>query len=154
MFNVSITKEFSWDMAHILAEHEGLCSNLHGHTYKMQVEISSKEDIHSNSKSKTDIGMITDFSNIKKIVKQTIVDRFDHSFVFWINSTDLSEQEISKILIKNNKKIITLDFRSTVEELALYFAKLLQNEFLKSNLKLVKLKLWETPTSYSTIICS
>ncbi len=37
-----IAKEFSFDMAHMLDGHDGKCQNLHGHTYKLQVEVAGE----------------------------------------------------------------------------------------------------------------
>ena len=37
-----IAKEFNFDMAHMLDGHDGKCKNLHGHTYKLQVECSRR----------------------------------------------------------------------------------------------------------------
>ena len=72
MFKIS--KEFSFDMAHLLDGHDGKCQNLHGHTYKLQVEISG--DLYESGAKKA---MVIDFSDLKSIVKKTILD--PHLFI-------------------------------------------------------------------------
>jgi len=73
---ITVTKEFSFDCAHMLTGHEGPCKNLHGHTYKLQVEVTSYSGVQEEGPSK---GMIVDFKDLKQIVKELIVDKLDHS---------------------------------------------------------------------------
>ena len=67
-----IAKQFSFDAAHVLPDHPGKCSRLHGHTYKLEVMLEG--DIQAN-------GMVFDFFELKQIVKAKILDRLDHSFL-------------------------------------------------------------------------
>ena len=71
MEQITITKEFTWDMAHMLAGHLGLCKNLHGHTYKMHVKVCSKEDSVCERQD-----MVMDFKDLKEIIKEKIIDSF------------------------------------------------------------------------------
>ena len=150
MGKVSITKEFSWNMAHLLAEHEGLCKNLHGHTYKMQIEVTRKEEdvIMSHASSE---GMVLDFKDLKQLVNVKIVEPLDHAFMYWINSPDIVEHEIAKILIKNGRKVAKVNYRTTAEEMAIDFFSILAKELLVINIELKCVKVRETPTSFAEV---
>lgn len=150
MGKVSITKEFSWDMAHILAGHEGLCKNLHGHTYKMQIEVTRKSEdvIMSEINCK---GMVIDFKDLKQLVKDKIVEPLDHAFMYWVNSPEQLEHEIAEILIKNERKVARVNYRPTAEEMAMDFFTTLTKELLLLNLELRAVKVWETPTSFAEV---
>src|SRR5437868_1916429 len=54
-----IAKDFRWEMAHRLPEHEGGCRNVHGHSYRMWVEISGEPQAN---------GMVLDYFEISAIV--------------------------------------------------------------------------------------
>ena len=72
---LSITKQFEFEAAHFLPNHEGNCKRHHGHGYKLEIEISGKQDIKDFSPS---LGMIMDFGDLSKIVKENIIDVLDH----------------------------------------------------------------------------
>ena len=150
MGKVSITKEFSWDMAHLLAGHEGLCRNLHGHTYKMQIEVTRKTEDVINSEINCK-GMVIDFKDLKQLVVDKIVEPLDHAFMYWVNSTEPLEHEIAEILIKNNRKVAKVNYRPTAEEMAMSFFSILTKELMPLNLKLKAVKVWETPTSFAEV---
>ena len=77
---VTVTKEVTFDCAHMLDGHEGLCRNLHGHTYKVQVTARrSGGFLISKGPAK---GMVLDFSALKGIMQAHIVEPFDHAFVY------------------------------------------------------------------------
>ncbi|MCX7821047.1 MAG: 6-carboxytetrahydropterin synthase QueD [Brevinematales bacterium] len=68
-----ISKEFKFDSAHQLVEYNGKCENLHGHTYKLRVTLKGEVDEKS--------GMIIDFTILKKIVNENIIERLDHTYL-------------------------------------------------------------------------
>ncbi len=70
---LTVTKEFTFDAAHFLRNYEGPCANMHGHTYKLQVTVTS----HSLDKC----GMLVDFAVLKKSVESHIVSQFDHRVI-------------------------------------------------------------------------
>ena len=107
---MNLTCEFTFDAAHKLEGYEGKCSNLHGHTYKLQVTVSGK--VKEN-------GMIIDFLELDRIVKEQALNYLDHSY--------LNEK------IKN----------PTAENIIIWIWKKLEK-----HLRLEELNLWETPTSF------
>ena len=68
---MKISKEFRWEMGHRLPLHDGLCKNVHGHSYKLLIEISG--EVNKN-------GMIIDFFDLSNII-QPLLDKFDHAFM-------------------------------------------------------------------------
>jgi 6-pyruvoyltetrahydropterin/6-carboxytetrahydropterin synthase len=150
MRKVTVVKEFTWDMAHMLAGHEGLCKNLHGHTYRMQVEVSRLDGdlVVENGNSQ---GMVVDFKILKDLVKGKIIKPLDHAFMYWKESTDEVEHEIARLLKKNGKKVVEVSYRPTAEEMALNFFDELSKEMEACSLELCSIKIWETPTSFAEV---
>ncbi|EIJ67340.1 6-carboxytetrahydropterin synthase QueD [Pasteurella bettyae] len=136
MFKVS--KEFSFDMAHILDGHDGKCQNLHGHTYKLQVEVSG--NLHAEGAKK---GMVIDFSDVKEIVKAFILDPMDHAFIYDINSE--RETKIANLLVELKSKTFGIPVRTTAEEMSRFIFNRLKHEV---GLPVSAIRLWETPTSF------
>lgn len=138
---IRITKEFKFEMAHALSGHDGPCRHIHGHSYELYVTIKGKplQDSHSPKD-----GMVMDFGDLKKIVKSTIVDRFDHALV--LNSKH--RERFCKTEEELFEKIIWVDFQPSSENLLVYFAQTLQ-PLLPEGVKLHSLKLRETVTSYA-----
>lgn len=134
MFRVS--KEFSFDMAHILDGHDGKCQNLHGHTYKLQVEISG--ELYRQGPKK---GMVMDFTDLKNIVRKLILDPMDHAFIYDTNSE--REGRIAALLNELNSKTFGIPTRTTAEEIARFMF-----NRLKPELPLSAVRLWETSTSF------
>jgi 6-pyruvoyltetrahydropterin/6-carboxytetrahydropterin synthase len=138
---IRVTKEFIMEMGHALWGYDGKCKNIHGHTYRLLVTISGLP--LNDNKSPKD-GMVIDFTVLKSIVNKTIIDEFDHSLVLNANSPH------SELI--NNKmgfeKIILVPYQPTCENLLIDFTSRI-NKVLPENVKLFKLKLSETITSYA-----
>lgn len=132
-----IAKEFSFDMAHMLDGHDGKCKNLHGHTYTLQVEIAG--ELHTDgAKSR----MVMDYSDLKAVVKQHILDKMDHAFIY--DSTSEKECKVATLLQSLDSKTFGIPARTTAEQMAKYIFDTLTTEGLPVSL----IRLWETPTSY------
>ena len=128
-------------MAHALHNYDGLCRNIHGHTYNMEVTLLG-EIRHEQGHPKD--GMVIDFGVLKKLVKNKIVNVYDHALV--VNS--LFANEHVEALKKATERLIVVDFQPTSENMCVYFAELLQQE-LPSNVSLFSIRLYETATSYA-----
>ena len=68
---VSIAKDFWWEMSHRLPFHDGPCRNVHGHTYKLRLELTGTPD---------ETGILLDYYHIQEVV-QPVLALFDHSFL-------------------------------------------------------------------------
>ena len=136
---VRITKEFQFEMAHALLGYDGPCKNIHGHSYKLDVTV--KGGVKEGT-SDSDEGMVIDFGVIKDIVKELIVDQFDHSLV-------LNEKmNIDKSQYEFMNKLIIVPFQPTCELLLGHYAELIKSK-LPTHIQLYSLMLRETPTSYA-----
>lgn len=141
MNNVRITKEFVFDMAHALHNYDGLCRNIHGHTYRLCVTLLGKPiDDPNNVK----LGMVMDFGELKRIVKEPLVEKFDHALV--LNTTHNLAQRLEGI--QDYNKIIELPFQPTCENLIIHFAQEIIKR-LPQEVRLHSLRLYETPTSFA-----
>ena len=78
MSKIRVTKCFVFEMGHALHNYEGLCRNIHGHSYKLEVTVIGQP---VSDPKQNDYGMVIDFSSFKRIVNNAIVDKFDHSIV-------------------------------------------------------------------------
>ena len=138
---IRITKIFKFETAHSLPGYDGLCKNIHGHSYELQVTVAGypKEDI---SHPKT--GMVMDFGDLKKIVRNTIVDKFDHSLVLRSDVPESLVKELKKLY----EKIILVDYQPTSELMLADFAEKIKSQ-LPENVELKHLLLRETVTSYA-----
>ena len=129
----TVTKTVKFDAAHVLTNHQGLCKNLHGHTYRVDVSVAQAEDDGRD--------MVIDFKDLKTIANEVICDRFDHAFIY--NTESAGEKEIAAVVEKNGMRTVAIPFRSTAENLA----KMFYNE-LKSRVPgLFAVKVWETADS-------
>lgn len=141
MPKVRVTKKFDFEMAHALYEYDGLCRNIHGHTYKLEVTLLGA--IRQEAKHPKD-GMVMDFSKLKKLVNEKIINVFDHAIL--VNSM-MPEANI-KAIQTTTDRLITVDFQPTSENMVVYFANIIQNE-LPEHVQLYSIRLYETATSYA-----
>lgn len=142
MSNIRITKQFSFETGHALYGYDGKCKNVHGHSYKLSVTVIGTP-IQDNTNVK--YGMVIDFGDLKKIVKEEIVNVFDHATVFNKNTPHV---ELANELKKRGHNVLLVDYQPTSEMMVIDFAKKIQQR-LPENIKLYALKLQETTTSYA-----
>ena len=136
---IRITKVFKFEMAHALYGYDGLCKNIHGHSYRLWVTI--RGEIKNEKEHKKD-GMVMDFDVMKKIIKPKIIEKYDHSLVLNANSPH-AEIDLSAF-----EKVFYLPFQPTSENLVNDFAKLIKSN-LPENVELLKVVLSETATSFA-----
>lgn len=142
MANIRITKQFSFETGHALYGYDGKCKNVHGHSYRLDVTVIG-QPISDTSNVK--FGMVIDFGDLKKIVKEEIVDVFDHATVFNKNTPHI---ELAKELEDRGHNVLLVNYQPTSEMMVIDFAEKIKNR-LPDNIKLHSLKLSETATSYA-----
>jgi 6-pyruvoyltetrahydropterin/6-carboxytetrahydropterin synthase len=133
-------------MAHALYGYDGPCKNIHGHTYHLSVTLLG-QPIQNSADVK--LGMVIDFSDLKKIVNEQILDTYDHALV--INKE--APYSKNELLFKEFEKVILVDYQPTCENLLLHYVQLIQAA-LPSVYTLVSVRLEETPTSYAEWLLS
>lgn len=129
-----IAKEFKWEMGHRLTFHEDKCKNLHGHSYKMMVEIEGKPDKN---------GMVLDYYIMKELF-DPVIDKLDHGFI--VLDTD---KELIDFLIKFDSKHVVVNFEPTAENLCIYFLDEIKNIKLPENIRKIKIRVFETENTYA-----
>ena len=127
----TVTKTVKFDAAHVLTDHQGLCRNLHGHTYRVDVSVSTEEDGD----------MVIDFKELKGVLSEVILDRFDHSFTY--NTGSAGESEIAAVVEKHGMRTVAIPFRSTAENLA----KMFFGDLKPRVAGLAAVRVWETADS-------
>ena len=125
--NKRICRTFHWDAAHnLVLPYDSKCVNIHGHTYLVAVTIEGQLDKN---------GMVLDFSLLKEWVETA---SFDHKYL---------NENIKSFKSKN----------PTAENLVEYLYDSLNNFDVRENLsiprdiKIVKIRVWETPTSFAEV---
>jgi len=141
MPKIRITKRFHFEMAHTLYKYDGLCRNIHGHSYYLEVTVAGeprREPGHPKD------GMVIDFGELKTLIKTIIVNVFDHALM--VNR--LVPEEQKENLQKVTTRFIVVDFQPTSENLVVYIASILQ-PLLPSGVTLFSIRLYETETSFA-----
>lgn len=115
---ITITKKFTFEAAHSLPFYDGACSKLHGHSYKLEVTVFSEDWVITEGNCQ---GMVMDLKELKRLVKENVIDMYDHS-----NLNDFFECP-------------------TAEIMAFVIATKIQS-ILPESVKLKEVKLWETET--------
>lgn len=142
MSNIRLTKSFSFETGHALYGYDGKCKNIHGHSYKLYVTVIG-EPISDSGNVK--YGMVIDFGDLKKIVKEEIVDVFDHATVFNKNTP---HYELALELKTRGHNVLLVDYQPTSEMMVIDFAQKIQR-LLPQHIQLHSLKLQETETSFA-----
>jgi 6-pyruvoyltetrahydropterin/6-carboxytetrahydropterin synthase len=142
MNKIRITKEFTFETGHALYGYDGKCRNVHGHSYHLSVTvigtpITQVPDVK--------LGMVMDFGDLKKIVKEEVVDPFDHATVFNKNTPHI---ELARELESRGHKIILANYQPTSENMVVDFAQRIKSR-LPGSISLHSLKLRETGTAFA-----
>ena len=122
-----LSTESSFDAAHFLTNYEGKCKNIHGHRWRVVLEISGEP------KS----GMLVDFGDLKKDLKDAC-DYFDHTFI--VEEGSLKEELFNML---NEEFILrVVPFRTTAENFSKYFYDLMNKKY-----HVESVSVYETPNN-------
>ena len=142
MNRIRITKHFDFETAHALYGYDGKCKNIHGHSYHLHVTVIGTP-IEDPDHPKN--GMVMDFGDLKRIVKEEIVVKFDHAVVLNSNSP---HRELAKTIGDHSHKIVLVPYQPTSEKMLFDFAERIGKR-IPENVTLHSLKLYETANSYA-----
>ena len=127
-----VTKHIEFCYGHRLLNYDGKCRHLHGHNGRVEVDITAdKLDAR---------GMVHDFSDIKKAIKNWIDETLDHRMLLH------KDDPILPVLRQRGELFYVMDENPTAENIA----KLIFNHARAKSLPVVEVRLWETPTSYAS----
>lgn len=142
MERIRITKEFTFETGHALYGYDGKCRNVHGHSYHLSVTVIGtpiREAGHIK------LGMVMDFGDLKRIVKEEVVDLFDHATVFNRNTPHV---DLARTLEREGHRVILADYQPTSENMVVDFAARIRAR-LPEGIELFSLRLRETGTAYA-----
>lgn len=131
----TLKSENSFDAAHFLAGYKGKCGNIHGHRWKVEIEIYS-ETLSDNLQTR---GMIVDFDSLKEDLKSE-VDYFDHCLIVEKNTL---KEKTREALLEEGIRLVEVDFRSTAENFSKYFYEVMK----KKGYNVKCATVYETPTN-------
>jgi 6-pyruvoyltetrahydropterin/6-carboxytetrahydropterin synthase len=130
-----IAREFHWEMGHRLPFHVSGCANIHGHSYKLWVEIEGQCDEN---------GMLMDYGDMKRMV-MPVIDEFDHCFL-----CDAADEVMLRFLDTTDFKYNIVPFTTTAENLVFYFLDRIWDLFsTHPRVSALRLRLQETDISYA-----
>jgi 6-pyruvoyltetrahydropterin/6-carboxytetrahydropterin synthase len=127
--------EHSFDSAHFLTGYKGKCGNIHGHRWRVEIEIQSQ----TLEKDGQLDGMVVDFGDLKKDVKD-MIDYYDHALIIQEGSM---RKETLNCIEQDGFKVIKVKFRSTAENFAEFFFK----EIKAKGYNVKRTTVYETPTN-------
>lgn len=142
---MQITRRLEFDAGHRIPDHKSQCRHLHGHRYALELTLSG--DIIRRDGDAAN-GMVMDFSEVKAIAKQHVVDRWDHAFLVWRGDTVVA----SFLAGMPEHKTVVLDAVPTAENLARIAFSILDPLYRDSygnHLHLERIRLYETPNCWA-----
>ena len=128
----SVTKRLDFCYGHRLLDYEGICRHPHGHNAVVEIEIQAETLDPRN--------MVTDFSDIKQVMKAWIDRELDHKMIL------RADDPLTQVLQEMGEPIFIVDSNPTVERIA----KLLFDVSREQGLPVTRITVWETPTSWAT----
>lgn len=145
-----ITRRLEFDAGHRIPDHRSQCRHLHGHRYVLEItlagDIISQDGLPEN-------GMVMDFSEVKALAKEHVVDVWDHAFLAWRKD----ELVVNFLDSLPGHKTVLLDVVPTAENLALAAFRILDTVYgdrFGNHLRLERVRLYETPNCWADALAS
>jgi 6-pyruvoyltetrahydropterin/6-carboxytetrahydropterin synthase len=141
---MQITTRLEFDAGHRIPNHKSQCRNLHGHRYALEITLSG--DIITKEISEN--GMIMDFSDVKRIARESLVDVWDHAFLVYVRDTEV----LNFLNSLPSHKTVIFPSVPTAENMAAEAFRILRNEYQDTygnHLKLERVRLYETPNNWA-----
>ena len=132
-----LKNEIQFDTAHYLSGYEGKCSNIHGHRYRLVVELAS-ERLQPSGQCR---GMVADFGDVKKEM-QRIAEQYDHKLLIEDNADGRAVAE-ALAKVPNQFAIVMVPYRPTAEEMS----RDIYQQMKTAGYPVYSVELYETPTN-------
>lgn len=145
---MQITRRLEFDAGHRIPNHRSQCRHLHGHRYAIEITLAG-EIIRTAGVSEE--GMVMDFSDVKAIAQQKLVDVWDHAFLVYAG--DKTVADFLRSL--PDHKTVELDCVPTAENLAAEAFRILDPAYRDTygnQLRLVQVRLYETPNNWADAV--
>ena len=127
----SVTKRIEFCYGHRLLDYDGICRHPHGHNAVAEIEVRTSALDSRN--------MVCDFSDIKRVVKGWIDRDLDHKMLL------RRDDPLVKALQQLGEPVYICESNPTAE----HIAKIIYQHAAGEGLPVVRVKLWETPTSFA-----
>ncbi len=140
-----ITRRLEFDAGHRIPNHNSQCRHLHGHRYAVEITLSG-QIIATEGVSEQ--GMVMDFSEVKTIAQETLVNHWDHAFLAYRGDVDV----VAFLATLPGHKTVVLDVVPTAENLAAVAFRLLDAAYVdrySNQLCLEQVRLYETPNNWA-----
>ncbi len=128
----SVTKRIEFCYGHRLLDYDGICRHPHGHNAVAEIE--------ARSEALDGRDMVCDFSDIKRIVKEWVDRELDHKMIL------RQDDPLVTALERLGEPVFLVGSNPTAE----HIARLLFDYARAEGLPVVRVTLWETPTSFAT----
>jgi 6-pyruvoyltetrahydropterin/6-carboxytetrahydropterin synthase len=145
-----ITRRLEFDAGHRIPDHQSQCRHLHGHRYAIEITLSG-EVIEKDGDAAN--GMVMDFSQVKTIAKEHLVDKWDHAFLAYAGDKAI----VDFLGSLPGHKTVVLDRVPTAENLARIAFRTLDavyRDTYGNHLRLNRVRLYETPNCWADAIRS
>lgn len=142
---MQITRRLEFDAGHRIPNHASQCRHLHGHRYAIEITLSG--DIIA-TEGLSEQGMVMDYSEVKRIAKEKLVDGWDHAFLVYRNDREVLDFLNS---LKDHKTVV-LDVPPTAENLAMLAFRRLDSAYRDiygNHLRLERVRIYETPNNWA-----
>jgi 6-pyruvoyltetrahydropterin/6-carboxytetrahydropterin synthase len=140
-----ITRRLEFDAGHRIPNHNSQCKHIHGHRYALEITLSGNI---IETEGVSEQGMVMDFSDVKRIAKERVVDCWDHAFLVYRGD----KLVLDFLQSLPNHKTVILDLVPTAENLAKVAFNLLNDAYRNSfgnQLQLARVRLYETPNNWA-----
>ncbi|WP_338925986.1 6-carboxytetrahydropterin synthase QueD [Mycetohabitans endofungorum] len=144
---LTITRKLAFDAGHRIPDHRSQCRNLHGHRYVLEITLQGEL---IDTEGAPDRGMVMDFADVKRLAMEHLVNVWDHAFIVY--EQDVMVRSFLDTLPEH--KTVVLDRIPTVENLAAKAFEILAHVYdahYGINLRLAKIRLYETPNCWADI---
>jgi 6-pyruvoyltetrahydropterin/6-carboxytetrahydropterin synthase len=141
---MQITRRLEFDAGHRIPNHSSQCKHLHGHRYAIEITLSGRI---ITTEGISEQGMVMDFSDVKRIAKEQVVDAWDHAFLVYRGDTAV----LDFLRTLPDHKTVVLEVIPTAENLAMVAFGLLDDAYQNiygNDLRLERVRLYETPNNW------
>ncbi len=137
----SVTRQLNFCAGHRLLEHEGKCRHLHGHEYRVEIEVTALVV----AKELDSVGRVVDFGVIKELVGGWLDDNFDHGTIY-----NIADNPLRNFLWAEKQKHYGMNKNPTAENIALEIHRAATGLLAAKGLRVVKVVVHETPNCSAT----
>lgn len=140
-----ITRRLEFDAGHRIPNHNSQCRHLHGHRYAIEITLSGQIIA---AEGVPEQGMVMDFSEVKTIAQETLVNQWDHAFLAYRGDAAV----VAFLTTLPGHKTVVLDVVPTAENLATVAFRLLDAAYVDryaNQLRLEQVRLYETPNNWA-----